>query len=104
MAVMVIELPAPARSSPVLAERALRELRAATRTPLTARMPWWLAVQRMNGCGRPMLFTAGTRNGSFDAAALLFRSGRRLDSPRPGSDDVWTIAARTPAALQNVAA
>jgi hypothetical protein len=52
----------------------------------------------------PMLFTAASRNGSLDAAGLLLRTGRGLGSPRPGSDDVWTIAARTPAALRNVAA
>jgi hypothetical protein len=88
----------------VLAAPSLRELHTATRTPLTARIPWWLAALRSNGHGMPMLFTAGSRNGPLDAAGLLFRAGRRLTSPRPGSDDVWTIAARTPAALRNVAA
>jgi hypothetical protein len=88
----------------VLAAPSLHELHTATRTPLTARMPWWLAAVRSNGHGMPMLFTAGSRNGPLDAAGLLFRAGRRLTSPRPGSDDVWTIAARTPAALRNVAA
>jgi hypothetical protein len=87
-----------------LAPRLLDELHTATRTPLTARMRWWLAVMRSNGHGMPILFTAESRNGSLAAAGLLFHTGRRLVSPRLGSDDVWTIAARTPAALRNVAA
>jgi hypothetical protein len=89
--------------SVAVAARLLDDLHTATRTPLTARMRWWLAVLRSNGHGTPMLFTAESRNGSLAAAGLLFHTGRQLVSPRLGSDDVWTIAARTPAALRNIA-
>jgi CelD/BcsL family acetyltransferase involved in cellulose biosynthesis len=70
-------------------------------TPVTSRLPWWLAVGTAVG-GSPVLLTVPGPGGTVKGAALLVLDERagavRVTSGRPYGDDAWEPAAVSGAA------
>jgi Acetyltransferase (GNAT) domain len=90
-------------------ESGLSELHGVARTPVTARVTWWQAAADADPSATPALFVRTTRVGELDAAALLMirtapdGSTQWLTSARPGTDDAWEIASRSPRARRALA-
>jgi len=87
-------------------EPAVDALHRATGTPVTARLAWWYSAAMANRGAVPVLLTRRGPGGTLRAAALVAlreqNGGWQVTSVRPGTDDVWEVAAVSAGARRTV--